>query len=265
MKRKIIHIDESKCNGCGECIAACAEGALQLVDGKARLVKEVFCDGFGDCIGECPTGALTITEREAEGFDYERTKAHVQNERGPEGIHKLENAAWVHDDSVAKQPAPARRGGCPGMAMRFAPKPAQAAAGNSADAGTAIRPELEQWPVQIHLVQPGAPFFRGRELLVLSTCAPVASAEIHSRFIRGRGVAVGCPKLDRTEGYVEKLAAILKEPSIPAVVVVRMEVPCCGGLTKIVQEAVRQSGRKDLRIEEVTLGLDGVIKSRKHP
>ena len=124
----------------------------------------------------------------------------------------------------------------------------------------AIRADLEQWPVQIHLVQPGAPFFKNRELVVLSTCAPVASADVHWRFIRGRGVVVGCPKLDDTEGYAEKLGAILSEPSIPKVLVVRMDVPCCGGLTAIVKEAVGLSGRTDLQTEEVVVGLQGEVK-----
>lgn len=262
MKRKIIHIDESKCNGCGHCILACAEGALQLVNGKAKLVKELFCDGFGDCLGECPTGALTIEVRDAPDFDLEQTKGHIRKERGEAGLSQLETVAQKHADPGVRQPATSG-GGCPGMRMRFAPKSSASDATVVAGAGTApaSRSELEQWPVQIHLVQPGAPFFRGRELLVLSTCAPVACADIHGRFIRGRGIVMGCPKLDRTEGYAEKLAAILKDPSIPGVLVARMEVPCCGGLTAIVREAVRQSGRQDLRVEEVQVGLDGTIKT----
>lgn len=265
MKRHIIHIDESKCNGCAQCVTACAEGALKIVNGKAKLVKEVFCDGFGDCIGECPTGALTVEIREVPAFDYEQTQGHVRNERGEAGLQQLETAARKHGAPSEHRPPAFSGSGCPGMRMRFAPKPAAGAdAAVAADAAKASagRSELEQWPVQIHLVQPGAPFFHGRELLVLSTCAPVASAEIHKQFIRGRGVVVGCPKLDRTEGYVEKLAAILKDKSIPSVLVVRMEVPCCGGLTAIVREAMRQSGRTDLRAEEVTMGLDGAIKAR---
>ncbi|MFH1969860.1 MAG: 4Fe-4S dicluster domain-containing protein [Verrucomicrobiota bacterium] len=264
MKRNIINIDESKCNGCAQCITACAEGALQLVNGKAKLVKEVFCDGLGMCIGECPTGALTIEVREAPDFDYAQTQGHVRNERGEAGLQSRplgesgETAARKHVAPNEHRPSADSGGGCPGMKMRFTPKPA---AGADAAIASAGRSELEQWPVQIHLVQPGAPFFHGRELLVLSTCAPVASADIHGQFIRKRGVVVGCPKLDNTEGYADKLAAILKDKSIPGVLVVRMEVPCCGGLTKIVQNAVHQSGRHDLRVEEVQIGLDGTIKT----
>ncbi len=271
MKRKIIQIDEARCNGCGQCAAACDEGALQIVNGKARLVKELYCDGFGDCLGECPTGALTIVEREAPAFDGERTRAHVQAMRGAAGVRQLDQAARRHEQTgerPAKPPGPPA-GGCPGTRMRMAARPAGAASATPAAAGgaagPAIRSDLEQWPVQLHLVQPGAPFFRGRELLVLSTCAPVASADVHWRFIRGRGVAVACPKLDRTEGYAGKLADILRDPTIPGVVVVRMAVPCCGGLTAIVRDAVRLSGRADLRVEEVTLGLDGVVKTPPEP
>jgi ferredoxin len=251
MKRKIITIDEDLCNGCGECISACAEGALQLVDGKAKLVKEQFCDGFGDCLGECPTGALKIVEQDVPQYDPTVTREHVLKTGGQEAVKIFDAAAQRHE---------AHSGGCPGMAMRFnpkagsTPKPARASG-----PGQAIRSELEQWPVQIHLVRPDAPYFKNRELVILSTCSPIASADIHWRFIRGRSVVVGCPKLDNTDGYSEKLAAILSEPTIPKVIVVRMEVPCCGGLTAIVRQAVEASGRNNLEFEEVTVSLDGNI------
>ncbi len=267
MKRRIIQIDEALCNGCGRCVSACAEGALQLVNGKARLVRDFYCDGFGDCLGECPTGALTIVERDAAAFDVDRTRSYVEQARGAAGLQQFDAALQRHPppggaaSEPGRSPAPAG-GGCPGMRMRFRPGPAAAAPPRADEGGPAIRPDLDQWPVQLHLVQPGAPCFHGRELLVLSTCAPVASADAHWRFLRGRGVAVACPKLDRTDGYVEKLAGILKDPTIPAVRVVRMEVPCCGGLTAMVREAVRLCGREDLQVEEVILGLDGVVKAR---
>ena len=258
--RKIIEIDEALCNGCGNCITGCAEGALELVDGKARLVKEQFCDGFGDCIGTCPTGALQIVERDAEGYDEEATRERLRRTQGEEAVARMDAAAGAH----SKKEAPAARpGGCPGLRMR-APEPrreATATPTSEALSGQALRSELGQWPVQLHLVQPGAPFFQNRELVVLSTCGPVASADVHWRFLRGRGVVVGCPKLDRTEGYAEKLGAILRDPSIPKVIVVRMEVPCCGGLTHIAEEAVRLSGRTDLVLEEVTIGVGGDVQS----
>lgn len=266
-KRKIIEIDEDLCNGCGECISACAEGALKLVNGKARLVKEDFCDGFGDCLGECPTGALKIVERDVPDYNPAATRDHVARTGGAEAVRKFDDAAARHD---AAHPAPAAPalpilgGGCPGSRMRsFGDDSRPAAAPTPSASGMPARvnpSELRQWPIQIHLVSPGAPFFRGKELVVMNTCGPLASADIHWRFLRGRSVVVGCPKLDRTEGYAEKLAAILGEPSIPKVIVVRMEVPCCGGLTRIVQQAVGACGRTDLAFEEVVLGLQGEVQ-----
>ena len=220
--RTIIRIDEALCNGCAACVTACAEGALAIVDGKAKLVKEQFCDGFGDCLGPCPTGALTIEQRDADGYDPAATRRHVGQSGGDEAVRRFDQAAAAHEQGVHPS-------------------------------------DLQQWPVQLHLVAPGAPFFRNRELAVLSTCAPIASADAHRRWIRGRSVVVGCPKLDKTEGYAAKLADILREPTIPKVVIVRMEVPCCGGLTRIVAEAVRLSGRTDLAVEEVTVGVGGDV------
>jgi Pyruvate/2-oxoacid:ferredoxin oxidoreductase delta subunit len=234
MKRKIIEIDEAKCNGCGACVTGCAEGALQIVNGKAKLVNDRFCDGLGACMGECPTGALRLIEREAPEFDEVAVTQHLR----------------------PKAPPP---GGCPGMQIRFdsslpAKKPQPVGGG-----GQVIPSELRQWPTQLHLVPVDAPFFKSRELVVLSTCAPSASPDVHWRFIRGRSIVIACPKLDRTEGYIEKLSAILGANEIPKVVVVRMEVPCCGGLTQMVHEAVRRSGRTDLVAEEAVIGLDGEL------
>lgn len=262
MKRQIIIIDEDLCNGCGICTDTCAEGALKLVDGKAKLVKEQFCDGFGDCLGECPTGALKIEVRDADEFDVAATKQHVEAERGAKGVEKLEQAARAHE--IKEHAAAHAAGGCPGSRMRTMTKASGEAPAPAVTSGSLpprVNPsDLEQWPVQIHLVQPGAPFFKNKELVVLSTCSPIASADVHWRFLRGRGVVVGCPKLDNTQPYAAKLGAILAEPSIPKAIVVRMEVPCCGGLTSIVKEAVALSGRKDLQAEEVVMGLDGAVK-----
>lgn len=257
VKRKLITIDEEKCNGCGDCITGCAEGALQLVNGKAKLVKEQFCDGFGDCIKACPTGALKIVDAVAENFDREATLEHVAKTGGEEAARRFLEAEKEHATKPAAAPqAEPRRGGCPGSAMQVL---GQARKNAPAAAGAGIPSELTHWPIQIHLVQPNAPFFKDRELVVMSTCAPIASPDVHWRFIRGRSVVVGCPKLDRTDGYAEKLAAILSEPSISVVKVIRMEVPCCGGLTAIVGEAVSMSGRSDLVFEEVTIGLRGDV------
>jgi Fe-S-cluster-containing hydrogenase component 2 len=259
-RRKIITIDESLCTGCGNCETGCAEGALRVVDGKARLVKEQFCDGFGDCIGACPTGALKIVERDCEDFDISATAKHLRATQGAEAVRRMEeaNLRHAHADQEA---APAMPCGCPGtLAQTLKPGKAPAGAVGGASLPSHVNPsELGQWPVQLHLVQPGAPFFKGRELVVLSTCSPIASADVHWRFLRGRAVVVACPKLDRTEGYVEKLAEILKTSATPRVLVVRMEVPCCGGLTAIVREAARLSGRRDLELVEITLGLTGDV------
>jgi len=224
MKRKIIEIDEELCSGCGNCVTGCAEGALQIVDGKAKLVNEVFCDGLGACIGTCPTGALKIVERDAP-----------------------------------KEP-PA--GGCPGMQIRFGEesKVEKPNVERPAASGQVIPSELNQWPTQLHLVPPTAPFFKDRELVVLSTCAPSASPDVNWRFIRGRAIVIACSKLDRTEGYIEKLTEILKSNGIPKVIIVRMEVPCCGGLSLMVKQAAQKSGRTDLMVEEATIGLNGDLK-----
>jgi NAD-dependent dihydropyrimidine dehydrogenase PreA subunit len=240
MKRKIIEIDEDKCNGCGACVTGCAEGALQIVNGKAKLVSEVFCDGLGACIGECPTGALKIIERDAPEFDEHAVEHHLHHQK-------------------QKTPPP---GGCPGMQLRFAEssKVGKAQVESLSVSGQVIRSELNQWPTQLHLVPVTAPFFKNRELVVLSTCSPSASPDVNWRFIRGRAIAIACPKLDRTKGYVEKLAAIFASNGIPKVIVVRMEVPCCGGLTMMVKEAARKSGRSDLIVEEAVIGLDGELK-----
>lgn len=262
MKRKIIEINEDLCNGCGDCIVGCAEGALQLVDGKARLVKERYCDGFGDCVGACPTGALQIIERDADEYDIEATREHVSQTGGETAVKRFDEANEEHErkEQAMNQPKP---GGCPGMQVRFGSK-AQGARQTTQGTGSkiseqVIRSDLEQWPIQLHLVPPTAPFFEDKELVVLSTCSPVASPDVHWRYVRGRSLVVACPKLDRTEGYVEKLAAIMAQNNIPKVIIVRMQVPCCGGLTMITKQALAASGRTDLIVEEVTIGLDGEL------
>lgn len=266
MIRKIIEINEDLCNGCGDCIVGCAEGALQLVDGKAKVVKEQYCDGFGDCVGTCPTGALKIVEREADAFDEEATIEHVRNLGGDDAVKRMLDAAEIHESKEEAAASKPPMGGCPGMQVRMAEKKATAArpATTSVEGGgQVIKSDLEQWPIQLHLVPPTAPFFDGKELVVLSTCSPIASPDVHWRFVRGRSLVVACPKLDKTEGYAEKLALIMAQNNIPKVIIVRMSVPCCGGLTAITQQAYQASGRTDLVVEEVTIGLDGELLGTK--
>jgi hypothetical protein len=206
---------------------------------------------------------LQIIEREADAFDEDATIEHVRSQGGDEAVKRMLDAAEVHEikEKVAEAPKP-KMGGCPGMQVRMAEKKATAAkpATTSVESGgQVIKSDLEQWPIQLHLVPPTAPFFDGKELVILSTCAPIASPDVHWRFVRGRSLVVACPKLDRTEGYVEKLAAIMAQNNIPKVIIVRMSVPCCGGLTAITQQAYAASGRTDLIVEVVTIGLDGEL------
>lgn len=259
MLRKIIKIDEALCNGCGNCITGCAEGALQLVNGKAKLVKEDFCDGFGDCVGTCPTGALTIVERNVNPFNEVAVKEHLLETQGAEAIVRMQEAQ-KHHQSEKKAALPM---GCPGSQMRIMEKQQAAQPVQSTGNAPVIPSDLQQWPVQIHLVPPDAPYFKNKDLVVMSTCGPLASADVHWRFLRGRSVVVGCPKLDDTSIYPAKLSAILKEPTIPKVLIPRMEVPCCGGLTMIVKNAVQMSGRDDIIIEEYIIGIDGSIKEAR--
>lgn len=260
MKRKIIKINEDLCNGCGNCIIGCSEGALQLVEGKARLVKEDFCDGFGDCVGTCPMGALTIEDREAVDFDEKAVKSYLLETRGIEAVWRMEEAQQAHHTTEANEHL---HSGCPGSRMREIKRPASERAMANPNPGQVMSSELAQWPVQIHLVPPTAPFFKNKELVVISTCGPLASADVHWRYLRGRSVVVGCPKLDDTRPYASKLAAILREAAIPKVIVVRMEVPCCSGLTMIVNQAAQMSGRDDIIIQEDIISIDGSLKEMR--
>ena len=258
MKRKIIKIDEELCNGCGECVTECSEGAIAIVDGKAKIVKEQYCDGFGDCIGTCPIGALTVEEREAEDFNIDATKEHLENTQGKEAVWRMVEAQKRHH---SHHHSPGRPGGvgCPGSRMRTMDKSGQDRNPVQIGVQQAIPSELAQWPVQLHLVPPDAPFFKEKELVFMSTCGPIASADIHWRFLRGRSIIVACPKLDETSNYIAKLAQILSESSIPKIIIVRLEVPCCGGLTAMTVEAARIAGRDDLIIEEQVILVNGIM------
>lgn len=235
--RKIIEIDEELCDGCGACVPACHEGALEIIDGKARVVKEMYCDGLGDCIGECPRGALTIIEREADDYDHDAV-----NER----LQKLGRPALEHN------PLDRPAGGCPGSGMQTfeaASSPQTAQERSSA---------LSHWPVQIELIPPHAPFLRDASLLVAADCVPVAFPDLHGRLLPGRRVMIGCPKFDDTDEYARKFLDIFSQNDIRDVTVAQMEVPCCSGLIRLVRWAVQQSG-KNIPVTLLTISRQGEI------
>jgi len=227
LRRRIICIDEEKCDGCGICAEACHEGAIAIVDGKARLVKESYCDGLGDCIGPCPRDAISIEERDAEEYDAEAVGEHLAG--------------------MAGSPS-----GCPGACPEVIEGPSGGAAENME-----TRPSrLSAWPVQITLVPPNAPFLKKADLLLAADCVPFAYADFHERFVRGRTVLVGCPKLDDAEYYLQKLEEIFRLNSPSSVTVVYMEVPCCGGLPRLARMAAEASGRI-IPMRLVRIGIRG--------
>ena len=236
MKRRIIHIDEDKCNGCGACAAACHENAIGMVDGKAKLLHDDYCDGLGDCLPQCPTGAITFVEREAAAYDEAAVKAN-------QAKLKQENHAPAHPHI----------GGCPGAAARALNNRPAAPVSDSGQ-----RPsQLRQWPVQIKLVPTRAPYFDGAHLLIAADCTAYAYAGFHEKFIRNRITLIGCPKLDSID-YSEKLTEIIRSNNIQSVTIVRMEVPCCGGLEMAARKAIQDSG-KFLPWQVYTISLDGNI------
>ncbi|HHU86391.1 MAG: 4Fe-4S binding protein [Pelotomaculaceae bacterium] len=238
MIRKIIKIDEDKCNGCGLCVEACHEGALQIVDGKARLISESYCDGLGDCLPECPTGAITIEEREAEAFDEAAVNKHKAAKSKPE------------PETLAC--------GCPGTHARVIERKSDAATGPvSGQARSTAGSQLRQWPCQIKLVPVNAPYFNQAHLLVAADCTAYAYANIHDDFMRNKITIIGCPKLDNTQ-YADKLTEIIKAHELKSVTVLRMEVPCCSGIAQAVKQALINSG-KMIPWRIVTISTDGNI------
>ncbi len=236
--RKIVRIDEDKCNGCGVCVPACVEGALQIVDGKAKLVSETYCDGLGACLGECPMGAITVEEREAEEFDEDATKHHMEKS--------------VHDHDRDELPC-----GCPSATItRFE----RQGTGQSAGEPQHQPSMLGHWPVQLTLVPPTAPFLKDADLLLVADCVPFAYGDFHQRFLANRALLVACPKLDDYQSHLTKLTDILRHSQVRSLTVLRMEVPCCSGLTRMAQQAIDLSAR-DTPLREITIGVKGDLKS----
>lgn len=276
-KRQIIRIDEDKCTGCGECIPNCPEGALQIIDNKARLISDLFCDGLGACIGHCPEGAIATEEREAEPYDERRVmanivkqgantiKAHLKHLKDHRQDEYLQQAIDFLNEKHIKVPleqaghkvAPVPCG-CPGSAMRsFTPK--KDVAPKSAPS-TRAESQLTQWPVQLMLVPPGAPFLKNSDLVIAADCVSYACANFHQDFLKGKSLLIACPKLDDTEIYLDKLTQMFKVSDIKSITLVHMEVPCCFGLVHLVKQAMTASGR-DIPVKEVTISIQGEIKN----
>ena len=284
MKREIITIDETSCTGCGNCIPGCPEGSLQVIDGKARLMSDLFCDGLGACLGHCPTGAMTIETREAEPYDERRVMResivpaganviaahlrhladHGQSEFLQQALGYLDEQGIANPlahESAAKPAAhhhhALHEGGCPGSKMMDFSGKEKSCATSSADAESALR----QWPIQLHLVSPQAPYYQNSDLLLAADCTAFAVGGFHAAFMRGKSLAIACPKLDSDmEIYVEKLTAMIDMARLNTITVAIMEVPCCGGLMAMVQEALRQAERK-VPVKKVVVSVQGEILS----
>ena len=233
MKRKIVQIDQEKCNGCGECIPNCVEGALKIVDGKARLVSDKYCDGLGACLGHCPQDAIRVVEREAEEFD--------ENIAG--AIHPTS-----FNDEKLRGTSELPRHACPGSQIRQQrPSPATSNV-------TTVNSQLSHWPIQLHLVPVNAPFFQNADLLIAASCVPFSHGDFHNVMLAGRSLIIACPKLDKTEPYLGKLTEIFRQNVIRSVTVAIMEVPCCHGLLRLVRQALKDSGKRmSITVETITI------------
>lgn len=270
MKRKIIHIDEELCDGCGRCIPNCPEGALQIIDGKARLISDLFCDGLGACIGHCPEGAITVEEREAEPYEEKKVMeniirqgpntiaAHLDHLKSHGETDLYQQAVTVLREKGLDVPVESKsepcQGGCPGSrAMNFA-------APEEKTQDAASRPSaLSHWPVQMHLISPRSPHFEGSDLVLAADCTAFTLGDFHKDFLKGKTLAIACPKLDSgTEIYLEKLKALIDEAKINTLTVMTMEVPCCSGLLQLARKALAGTSRK-VPLKHVLVGIQGTI------
>ncbi len=249
MKRKIIEIDEEKCNGCGLCIPNCHEGALQIVNGKAKLVNEVYCDGLGNCLGHCPEDAIRVVEKEVKDFDFKATNKHLKEISKDElKENPLEKSCRGNE---IKPDLPC---GCPGTMERDLKKEEMTGGNNK----TEVVSQLQHWPIQLRLLTPNAACFQDADLLIAADCVGFTNPNFHNQLLKGKTLVIGCPKLDDIEEYKEKIKAIIKCNDLNTITVATMEVPCCHGLYQAVEEALDESGKR-ITLKKVVVGVDGKV------
>jgi len=286
MKRTIIKIDEDVCNGCGQCVTGCHEGALQLIDGKARMISDLFCDGLGACIGECPVGAIELEEREAEAYNeiavmerispkgastviahLKHLKDHNEMQYFNQGVEYIKqnnlniDLSTLTTNNMNQEHHHHGGGGCPGSRAMDFNKPA--AENNSMTSNEELPSQLRQWPVQLHLLNPMAGYFKNADVVLAADCVAFSFGNFHNHFLKGKTLAIACPKLDSgKESYIEKLSAMIDESKINTLTVIIMEVPCCGGLLQIAKMAVQASARK-IPVKQIVVGIQGDIVSEE--
>jgi ferredoxin len=253
--RNIIKIDEDLCTGCGDCVTSCAEGAIQIVDGKARLISETYCDGLGACIGDCPTGALTIEQREADDFDEAAVEQHLSKIQESERIEEIVTR-MMGPRPAGKPTANPQGGGCPGSMSRMIERDPEETPSN--DDPTPVPSQLGNWPVQLMLAPVSAPYFAEAELLIAADCVPFAHGNFHGEFLQGKTLLIGCPKLDDSGHYMDKLEQIFRNNRIRSVRVLFMEVPCCFGLASLVKQALEASGT-EIPLTYTKIGVRGDV------